>query len=98
MAHKKSLGRNMTKSIEIMDELTKCLKEFAHAPLKEGLGSNNVPDDDLKDMTKLFNQASEEAISLRNKINDLHSMVKSVKTKKNSRFASRVVTRFLENC
>ena len=77
-----------------MNELAKCLKIFAHAPLKKGLVSNKTYDDD---MGKLINTAKEEAFALINKIDDLRHKVKSMKQKHDSRFASKVVTRFLED-
>jgi hypothetical protein len=96
MAKKDGLGRDVTKSLEIMDELLESLKKFAHMPLKEGLASNNVADDDEK-LTKLINEASEEAFALINKIKDMKHKIGGLKVSVNSRFAHQVVANFLEN-
>lgn len=93
MSKKKGLGQNVEKSLKIMSGLMKDLKEFAHMPLKKGLISNETYDEDIG---KLINAASEDAFSLKNKIDDLMHRVKSMKKKHNSRFASKVVSRFLE--
>lgn len=94
MSKKKGLGQNVEKSITIMDDLVKCLKDFAHMPLKKGLVSNDTYDDDIG---KLINTASEGAFSLKNSVDDLRHKVKSMKKKHNSRFANKVIARFLED-
>jgi len=94
MSKKKGLGQNVEKSITIMDDLVKSLKNFAHMPIKKGLVSNDTYDDDIG---KLINSASEDAFSLINKIDDLRHKVRSMKKKHNSRFANKVVARFLED-
>jgi hypothetical protein len=94
MSKKKGLGQKVEKSLKVMDELIKDLKEFAHIPLKKGLVSNDTYDEDIG---KLINSASEDAFSLINKIDDLKHKVRSMKKKHNSRFASKVVARFLED-
>jgi Txe/YoeB family toxin of Txe-Axe toxin-antitoxin module len=63
-------------------------------PLKKGLVSNKVSDDQL---TKMVNEASEDAFSLINKVEDLKHKIKGVKTIHNSRFANKVVSMFLED-
>ena len=93
MAAKKGLGRDINKSVEIMEELVGSLKEFAHMPLKKGLMSNKISDDDL---VKKINEASEQAFGLLNKVEDLKHRMSGVKPAKNSRFAHRVVAKFLE--
>jgi len=93
MPKKNGLGRDVNKSIEIMDSLMGSLKEFAHMPLKKGLISNKVYDDQL---SKMLNESSEEAFALINKIEDIKHKIKSVKTNTNSRFANRVVDLFLK--
>lgn len=94
MSKKKGLGQNVEKSLIIMDDLVKNLKIFAHLPLKKGLVSNDTYDEDIG---KLINSASEDAFSLINKIDDLRHKVKGMKKKHNSRFANKVVIRFLED-
>jgi hypothetical protein len=93
MPKKKGLGRDVNKSIEIMDELTGALKNFAHMPLKKGLVSSNVDDDQLVTMV---NKASEEAFALINKVEDIKHKIKGVKTIHNSRFAKKIVGNFLQ--
>ena len=94
MSKKKGLGQNVEKSLDVMSDLIKGLKNFAHMPLKKGLVSNETYDDDFG---KLINSASEDAFSLINKIDDLKHKVRGMKKKHNSRFANRVVSRFLES-
>ena len=94
MANKNGLGRDVTKSLEVMDELLESLKKFAHMPLKEGLASNNITDEDDK-LTKLINEASEEAFALINKIKDMKHKIGGLKVSVNSRFAHQVVANFL---
>lgn len=90
---KNNLGRDITKSLETMKTLAGNLREFIDMPLKEGLASNKVADEKL---FKSINAASEEAISLFNKVKDLHQMVSGVKSPGNSRFAQKIVSKFLE--
>ena len=94
MSKKKGLGQHTEKSLSVMDELAKCLKNFSHMPIKKGLVTNETYDED---MGKLINTAKEEAFALINKIDDLKHKIKSMKKKNNSRFAGKVVTRFLED-
>jgi hypothetical protein len=96
MSKKKGLGREINKSMEIMDALVANLKDFAHMPLKDGLISNKVADEDGK-LTKMINEASEDAFALLNKVKDLKHHVGGIKTSVNSRFARNVVARFLES-
>lgn len=92
MSKRKGLGRDVNKSLEIMDKLSGALKDFAHMPLKKGLVSSGVEDDQLSTM---FNKASEEAFALINKVEDIKHKIKGVKMTHNSRFAKKVVTNFL---
>lgn len=94
MSKKKGLGQHIEKSVGVMNDLVKCLKNFAHMPIKKGLVTNDTYDDEVG---KLINTAKEEAFGLINKIDDLKHKVKSMKKKNDSRFASKVVTRFLED-
>jgi hypothetical protein len=91
---KKGLGRDIEKSLEVMEELEANLKEFAHMPIKKGLMSNKISDEDL---VKKINEASEEAFGLLNKVQDLKHRMSGVRPPKNSRFAHKVVARFLES-
>jgi hypothetical protein len=92
MPKQKGLGRDVNKSLEVMDNLTACLKEFAHMPLKKGLSSNRVADEQL---IKMINKASEDAYILKNAVDDLKEKIRGVKINLNSRFANRVVQNFL---
>jgi hypothetical protein len=92
MPKKKGLGRDVEKSIEVMDNLVACLKEFAHMPLKKGLSSNRVADEQL---VKMINKASEDAFILKNAVDDLKDKIRGVKINLNSRFATKVVQNFL---
>jgi hypothetical protein len=96
MPKKKGLGRDVNKSLEVMDTLVGNLREFAHMPLKEGLSSNKVADEDGK-MAKMINEASEDAFALINKVKDLKAKITGISIGKNSRFARNVITRFLES-
>jgi hypothetical protein len=94
MPKKKGLGRDVNKSIEIMDKLSGALKDFAHMPLKKGLVSSGVDDEQLSTM---FNKASEEAFALINKVEDIKHKIKGVKPTHNSRFAAKkIVGNFLQ--
>lgn len=92
MSKKKGLGRDINKSLEIMEELLKSLKKFIAMPIKKGLSSNDIND---KEINKTVNESLVDASSLINKIEDLEVIIKSIKPKGNSRFANKVVNRFL---
>ena len=92
MSKRKGLGRDVNKSLEIMDKSIEALKTFVHMPLKKGLVSSGVDDEQLSTM---FNKASEEAFALINKVEDIKHKIKGVKTTHNSRFAKKIVTNFL---
>jgi hypothetical protein len=94
MPRKKSLGRDLDKSLELMDKLSGLLYDFTNMPLKKGLHTNRISDEKL---VKVINEASEKALSLKNGIEDIKDQIKVMKPPKNSRFASRVVKRFIEN-
>lgn len=93
MPRKKGLGRDVEKSIDTIDGLLVSLRDFEKIPLKRGLQSSKVLE---KDLAKMINDASEKAHSLSLLIEDLKDAVKGIKTNKNSRFASKVVRKFLE--
>jgi hypothetical protein len=94
MAKKPSLGKDVDKSIDIMDKLSDCLQDFTAMSLKKGLQSNKISDEKL---VKVINEASEKAVSLKNSIEDIKDLVKVAKPKQDSRFANKVVKRFLED-
>lgn len=95
MPKKKGLGRDVTKSLEIMDDTLKILKKFSDMPLKRGLQSNKVLDDKL---SKIINSSREKTSILINDIEDLTEAIKTIKTNQNSRFASqRVVQNFIKS-
>lgn len=93
MPKKNGLGRDVTKALEIMDDVLDVLKKFSDMPLKRGLQSNKALNEDIN---KLINASREKATALINDIDDIKEAVKTIKTDGNSRFASqRVVERFL---
>lgn len=92
MPKKKGLGRDVNKSMEVMDSLLSCLRDFQRMPLKKGLQSNGLLE---KDITTAINKAKETASSLANAVEDVEDMVKGVKPKGNPRFARNVVSKFL---
>jgi len=94
MPKKKGLGREVNKSIEMMDSLLDCLKDFSRIPLKRGLRTSDFFDDKMK---KQVNDALERASTLSNMVEDLQDAVKGLKTNKNSRFARQIVKKFLQN-
>lgn len=96
MPKKKGLGRDIDKSIEIMSILIDDLRKFTQMPLKKGL-SADLDKKERDEILKMTNDASEVAVSLSNKIDDLKDRVKILKPKGNSRFAHAVITRFLTN-
>jgi hypothetical protein len=94
MSKKKGLGRDISTSIEIMEELLASLSKFHGMPLKRGLKSNKIHDDDL---AKMANKVMEDAFSLSIGIGDLKDRVSGAKPKGNARFAcQRVISKFLE--
>lgn len=93
MSKRKGLGQSVNKSLEIMDSLMGVLSDFSKMPLKSGLHAVKVEDDKLIDE---INDTAKKAHELKLMVEDLRSKVKGLKTNKNSRFASRVVQRFIE--
>jgi hypothetical protein len=94
MPKKKGLGRDVNKSIEVMEELMDCLKNFHSMPIKRGLHSNGIMDDKFG---KIVNEAKEKAFAAGIAIEDLLEQIKGAKPASNKRFASqRVVSKFLE--
>jgi hypothetical protein len=95
MPKKNGLGASVNKSIEMMDAAEDVLKDLAKMPLKKGLRSNHISDEDIE---KMIDQVTEEATALAHKIENLGHRVNNAKPEKvNSRFASQVVQRFLES-
>jgi len=94
MPKKKGLGRDVAKSVEVMEELMDCLKKFHSMPIKRGLQSSGVMDEKF---IKVVNEAKEKAFAASIAIEDLLEQVKGAKPASNKRFASeRVVSKFLE--
>jgi hypothetical protein len=93
MPKKKGLGRDVTKSIEDMDELLVSLKKFHSIPIKRGLHSNGIVDDKFG---KMVNDTKEKAFALSIAIEDLIDQVKGAKPAANKRWASCVVSKFLK--
>jgi len=95
MPKKKGLGRDINKSVEVMDGLLGNLREFSEIPIKRGLQSNGFSDEKL---VKMINDASEKAHTLYIIIGDLKDAVSALKINKNSRFATqRVIERFIQS-
>jgi hypothetical protein len=93
MSKKKGLGRDISTSIELMEELLDCLKKFHGMPLKRGLKSNKINDDDL---SKMVNKVMEDAFALSIVVGDLKDHISGAKPKANARFAcQRVISKFL---
>lgn len=98
MPKSKGLGRDVTKSLQIMDKLLENLKNFHSAPLKRGMKSlKDMDNDEVSKIVDKVNDAKKEATSLSNMIEDIKIAIKGAKNKGNSRFASRVVQKFIEN-
>lgn len=93
MSKRKGLGRDLDKSLEVMEALGQNLTDFHKAPLKKGLQSLDSYDDDI---AKKVNEALKQAFELSILVSDLKHMVKNAKPLKDSRFASRVVERYLK--
>jgi len=93
MPKKKGLGRDVNKSIEVMDDLLDCLKKFHSLPIKRGLHSNGIVDEKFG---KMVNEAKEKAFAVSIAVEDLIDQVKGAKPAANKRFACRVVSKFLE--
>jgi hypothetical protein len=94
MSKKKGLGRDINTSVEMMEELLSCLRKFHGMPLKRGLKSNKIQDDDL---AKMVNKVMEDTFSLSIAVGDLKDHVSGAKPKRNARFACRrVISKFLE--
>jgi len=95
MSKKKGLGRDINVSLEIMDQLLGTLRKFHGMPLKRGLKSNKIQDDDV---AKMVNKVMEDAFALSIAVGDLRDHISGAKPKGNARFAChRVVSKFLES-
>ena len=93
MSKKKGLGKDINLSIKIMDELLVGLQKFHGMPLKKGLKSNKIDEDDI---SKVVNDALVKATALHTIVQDLRSDVAGVKPRASARFASqRVISNFL---
>lgn len=92
MSKKKGLGKAVNDSLAVMEELLEVLKRFREIPLKKGLVSNSVDDDDLK---KMHDKAIVDATALFVDVQNIEEKVRGIKTNRSSRFANAVVRRFL---
>jgi hypothetical protein len=82
---------------EIFTSLHKSLKKFTDEikdPLRAWVKRQNI---DSEEIMKMLMEAQTKASELRFIVERLHDSVKDGKTLKNSRFASRVVKKFLES-
>ena len=65
MPKKQGLGRDINKSLEIMDSTLSCLAEFSRMPLKKGLASNKIKDEDiLKEVNKTAGSSVAERLAM----------------------------------
>lgn len=103
MSKRKGLGRNVNRSVEIMDTLQDALKKFGGMPLKQGLKENKAFDEDAQ---KLLSDASEKAHALTLAVDKVKDLVEAVEAAegRNPRFESRqanvarrVVQRYIES-
>jgi len=86
MAKKKGPGRDVNKALEAMEGLMGALKTFGDMPLKNGLSSNKIDDEDLK---KMVDKAVVDAVSLLTQVGNIAEKVRSLKLNKSSRFSDR---------
>lgn len=92
MSKKKGLGRDIKTSMEIMEELSKCLDKFRGMKLQQGLKSGGIDDSDLD---KKIEKALIDSSTLGVLIDSIQRQVSGAKPKV-SRFASqRVLSKFL---
>lgn len=93
MPKKKGLGRDIEKSMEVMEDLMDCLGKFHSIPVKKGLKTNGIIDDKYG---KSVNDAKEKASALHGIVEDLLDQVKRAKPEANKRFAcQRIISKFL---
>ena len=89
--------KDQDKIDEIFSTLQKSLKTFTEeikGPLTAWTKKQNI---DTEDISKMLMEARSKASELRFLVENLEDVVKNGKTLKNSRFASRVVKKFLES-
>jgi len=100
MPRKKGLGKSVENALNEIDQLIKDLEKFGtktcRNTLKKAVTSTALEKEDKEPFLKMINEASELALSLSNKVDDIRDKVKEIKPKGNSRFAREVVSRFLE--
>jgi hypothetical protein len=93
MSKKKGLGRDIEKSMEVMDNLLGCLDEFHHMRLQNGLRSTNIDEGDLD---KKIEKALIDSSALKVLVDSIQRQISGAKPKGNARFASqRVISKFL---
>jgi len=86
MAKKQGLGRDINKSLEVMEDLMGPLSAFIDMPAKKGLISNKIDD---KDLEKLLDETLVHAFELRGMVEKLKHAIQSAKAQDGSRFRSK---------
>ena len=93
MSKKKGLGKDVAKSLEVMDEMIDCLTSFHGIPLKRGLKGNGMLEDEV---SKVIDTTMNKAFELKTMISNLRDQIDGAKPKSSARFASqRVISKFL---
>ena len=94
MPKRKGLGKEVTKSLEIIEELHACLEKFEKAPIKQGLKVNGALDDT---MTRMVNEAKDEASKLAHKIEDIKNKLEGITPPTSSRFGPARTAAVIDN-
>ena len=94
MPKRKGLGQEIQKCKKVMESLHDCLEEFEKAPLKEGLRINKALN---KDVTKMVNDAKEDAAKLAHQIEDIRNKIDAIRTDTDDRFGEARTAAVIEN-
>ena len=94
MPKRKGLGQEIQKCTKVMESLHDCLEEFEKAPLKEGLRINKALN---KDVTKMVNDAKEDAAKLAHQIEDIRNKIDAIRTDTDDRFGGSRTAAVIEN-
>ena len=94
MPKRKGLGKEVTKSLEILDDLHAGLDKFEKAPLKEGFDVNGALDDAI---ARMVNESKDEASKLAHKIEDLRNKLSKIKPPTSSRFGPARTAAVIDN-
>jgi hypothetical protein len=93
MSKKKGLGKDIIKSVDVMDNLLLCLTSFHDIPVKRGLKSNEMLEDDI---SKAIDITMNKAFELKTLVSNLKDQIEGAKPKASARFAGqRVISKFL---